>query len=476
MRALLGLAVLLAIPATAPAAPANDSRAGAETLAVPGRASATTADATTQPTDPPACASLAGTVFFRLGPVPAGPVVVRVQASGRLDAALAVYRQVRSQLRPAACDVTDDDGLARVRITAEPGAEYLVMVGRRTGSEPGPFTLDAFAPEPPEAPPGRRLPSGGARGSVDAVGDTADAWSVPLAAGRSYRIALTGRAGACVDAAVFRPGIRSFDAEPALRLGCDEYALYTPGPDEVGITPIQVTPDGARPGARPYRLRVRPAGPDDTTPGRVLPNLRTVRGALDFAAADAVDLYRFDVVRRSDVSLRLATTGTVEHDLLITSDRGREIRCACGLAGGTAVRQRLAPGRYYAAVRTAPGAPSSYRLTRLARTITATSLRLDGARRVTAAPGVAVAIAAAISPAPGGGRAEVTVERLDPLAGWQFLRRLTPRVGAGGVARASWTPPSLGRYRVRAAFTGTRTASPSRSGATAVLVAGPLIP
>ena len=51
------------------------------------------------------------------------------------------------------------------------------------------------------------------------------------------------------------------------------------------------------------------------------------------------------------------------------------------------------------------------------------------------------------------------IDRFDPLTGWHFHRLV--RVPVGG--SASWVPPAEGRWRVRARFLGTRTASPSRS-------------
>ena len=441
--------------------------------------SGTTVDATRSPNDPFAtCARTGSSVFYRLGPVAPGPVALRLQASGRLDAALVVFRQVRSELRPVACDPTDDDGLGQVRITAERGAEYLVMVAERSGSDAGTFSLQSFVPEAPEGPPGRPLPGAGASAAVDAVVDPGDAWSVRMREGQGYRIALTsgGASRGCVQASLYAAGTRDFaSAEPLLSLSCSEYRLFTPGPGEGGRLSFLVAPDGSRPGSRPYRLRVAPAGPDDTTPGRPLDNLSTASGSVNFQAADVVDLYRFDVVRRSDLSLRLSVPSGAGVDLVLLNDRGRTLRCQCDQDGGTALRERLRPGRYYAAVRARPGARGRYRLTRLTRTITSTSVSIGGSRNAQAAPGAAVTLGARVSPAPGGGVVEITVQRLDPLEGWQFLRRLRVGVG-GGTGSVSFVPPSLGRYRVRAEFPGTRTASPSRSGTARLLVAGPLTP
>lgn len=72
-----------------------------------------------------------------------------------------------------------------------------------------------------------------------------------------------------------------------------------------------------------------------------------------------------------------------------------------------------------------------------------------------------------------GGPATAVIERFDPLAGFQFLRRVRVRV-AGGRASVGFRPPAPGRYRAQATFDGTRAAASSESGFARVLVAGPL--
>ena len=79
----------------------------------------------------------------------------------------------------------------------------------------------------------------------------------------------------------------------------------------------------------------------------------------------------------------------------------------------------------------------------------------------------------ATTPAPDAGRVKLQIDRFDPLEGWQFFKLLDASAGTGSV---SWAPPALGRWRFRAAFTGTLTFSPSRSGYAFVLVAPPLPP
>jgi hypothetical protein len=66
----------------------------------------------------------------------------------------------------------------------------------------------------------------------------------------------------------------------------------------------------------------------------------------------------------------------------------------------------------------------------------------------------------------------ITIERFDPFAGWQFSRRLSA-VASGGTASVAFTPPSVGRWRARAEYRGTRLAAPSETGLARVLVAAP---
>jgi hypothetical protein len=47
---------------------------------------------------------------------------------------------------------------------------------------------------------------------------------------------------------------------------------------------------------------------------------------------------------------------------------------------------------------------------------------------------------------------------------------------SAGVGSISWTPPALGRWRVRASFAGTLMFGPSRSGYVSLLVAAKLPP
>ena len=67
------------------------------------------------------------------------------------------------------------------------------------------------------------------------------------------------------------------------------------------------------------------------------------------------------------------------------------------------------------------------------------------------------------------GVARVTVERLDPEFGWQYVRTVNVRV-AGGHGSFGLGPVTVGRWRARAEYLGTRDAAPSTSGFAQVLV------
>ena len=338
------------------------------------------------------------------------------------------------------------------------GGIYLIRVGQLANSVPGRFRLDVFAPVPDPRPPGARLPRRGASRTLDSLQDTSDAWSSRMRSGTTYRINLA--AGTCMSLRVYAPGTRDFDGDAAVATaGCDGYMLYTPRAGEGGRYSFVVAARPRRRGPQPYRLQVARAGADDTAPGRELPNYRRVRAGLSGSTIDAVDLYRFSLSRRSALDLRLrhSASGTIR--LALLNDRGER------LSSGDAIERRLAPGRYFVAVRTRTGANGRYTLRRVTRTITRTGIAFD---RREVGPGDAVRIGVDVTPtAPG--PVAITIERFDPLAGWQFHRRI--RTSGRTIA---FLPPSLGRWRARAQFLGTRADAPSESGYARLLVAEPL--
>jgi hypothetical protein len=96
----------------------------------------------------------------------------------------------------------------------------------------------------------------------------------------------------------------------------------------------------------------------------------------------------------------------------------------------------------------------------------------DGSRRARLAPGATVALTLRVTPAVRG-RATITIERYDPLAGWLFVSRHRPRVSGTG-ATIAFTPPSVGKWRVTGSFDGNRKASASEGGTARFTVVEPL--
>ncbi|MEA2229690.1 MAG: hypothetical protein QOF04_3320 [Solirubrobacteraceae bacterium] len=470
--AVLALAGLPASASTAAAAPPpNDAQASPQALTLPADVTGTTAESTLQPAEPlGSCGPARGSVWYAFTAPRAERVVARLQAAGDLDAQVAVFLRQRSQTQPVDCDATDAEGLGQVTFRTREGASYLVRVEQRANSVAGTFRLNVFRPQPAPAAPGPRLAAAGARGVVDSVENTADAYSARLRAGESYRVNLAASGTQCTTLAIYGPGTNDFDgADPVRRAPCDGYVLFTP--DRSGTYSVLVSAAPRSHDRQPYRVRVAPALTDDTTPGRLLSNFARARGALSAASADVVDLYRFDVTARSELSLTLTTRGDPAFDVILLNDRGRRISCACGETGGAVLRRQLRRGRYFAAVRGRRGATGGYVLRRVSRAITRTSVAFsrngDAVR-----PGTAVPVSVRVRPGVSG-PVTIVLERFDPLEGYQFLRRVHTRARAGR-ATVTFRPPSAGRYRARAGFDGTLGAASSDSGTTRLLVAGPL--
>jgi hypothetical protein len=129
----------------------------------------------------------------------------------------------------------------------------------------------------------------------------------------------------------------------------------------------------------------------------------------------------------------------------------------------------LSPGRYFAVVRADGAARGRYRLSLLERGITTTTVLANGARVAAVAPGSSVAIGVAVDFS-SSGTVRLQIDRFDPLSGWHFLKLYRLRLGGNGRAGIVFRPPTVGRWRVRASFGGSRTASPS-AGGTAMIVA-----
>jgi hypothetical protein len=462
---LVVLVLVLAAPAAALAAPPpNDARADATAIAaLPSTQNATTAEATTEPAEPRSpCFCNGGSVWYRYVAASDGRLVLTLTAAGDLDATLDAYLQQRSQLTRQDSDVTDTKGEASVAVRVRAGQAFLVRVAQRTGSVPGTFKLvfDAAAPE--VRPPGRLLGRHGATDTLDRVLKPADAFSYRMRAGTTYRINFVGVDVPGVDEEdqpacragldLYAPGTRDFDDDPVRSFGCDSYLLFTPGRDEGGRYVLRAfAPSSAR-GAQRFHLQIAPADASDTAPGLPLTNHQRARGTLRGSGVDRVDLYRFTVTKRS--LLKLALSGTDEDlTLRLRNDRGHLVDSA---EGGD-ISRRVRPGRYFVSVTADAGVDTRYVLLRSSRTITSTRVSLSrGGGTVRVNPGVA-------------GTARVTVQRLDPEFGWQYVRTANVRV-AGGHGSFALGPTAVGRWRVRAEYLGTRDSAPSASGFAQVLV------
>jgi hypothetical protein len=465
----------LALPAVASAAPpANDVRTAPQAITSPVSVSGTTRDSTLDADEPSSCQALKGSVYYELQAGADARMAVRLAAKGDLDATVDVFRRTRSQLTSVDCDATDEDGQAELSFRAQRGAHYLVRVGQRANSVPGDFTLDVLTPAPPATAPGPRLPRGGATRTLDAIENTDDAWSTSLHAGVTYRINLASavvrdRRGeeseGCVALQMFAPGTRDFEGDDPVRSSeCGGYRLFTPGPGRGGRYSFLASAQEGVDGAQAYHLQVAEVGPDDLAPGLPLPDFSPLRGTLDPSGIDAVDVYRFDVLRRS--ALRLSLTGRDAQLSLLTTG-GRRIATE-----EDGVDRQVPKGRYVVAVTAGGLAGGRYTLTRTTRTITRTSIAIDGRRDARSTPGRSTRIGLATSPRVSG-PVTVTIERFDPLAGWMFHRQIRTEVRDGRGA-VPFTPPATGRWRARASFTGTRTAAPSHTGNATVTVEGPL--
>ena len=472
-HALAALSLLAALaPATAAAAPpANDARTAPQQLgSLPASVRGTTVDATLDGDEPfPACSgSIKNSVWYAFRATSSREILAALDAGGDMDAVVEVFERRRSQVSSVACQTTNRRGEATVDFDATDDTDYLVRVAPLANSVAESFSLRVVVPDEPAQPPGRPLPAGGMNASVDRFANADDAWSAELTKGVTYRINFVTSSTGCAELTLFPPGIGEFDVAALRTLRCDRYTVFTP--PRSGRYSLRVRAPRASRARLDYRLRVGRAGADDTAPGISLANDRRVRGGLRGSELDALDLYRFSVARRSDLRVRLRTRA--DFDVILLSGRGARRACGCGGAGDKEFELRMRPGRYFLAVRARNGADGSYRLSRLARTITRSRMRVNGAGGATVAPGATVDLTQRVTPAVAGA-ATLVVERFDPIGGWLFDAGFHPRV-SGGAATVAFRPASVGRWRVTGSFDGTRTASASQGGAAFFNVQEPL--
>jgi hypothetical protein len=450
--------------------PTNDNLANAQTVhTLPATIGGTTVGATTEPGENESSCGLATTssVWYVLRSSSAQRVAVDLAAGGALDGTIDVYHAVRSQRIPVGCQQTDPHGKASLSFSASKNGVYEIRVAALANSQLAPFTLDVFLPTPAVGPPGRQLPSGGVGGQVDRIQNINAAYSFTMRAGVSYLISLANETqGACVSGGLFVPGTRSFEeGSPLLHIGCGGYRLFTPGAGQGGRYSFQVTPRLSRSGVQRFRLQVAPAGRAETAPGLVLANYARASGRLDGNGVHVLRLYRLDVTSHSNLTLRLKAPGSADFDLQLRNQNGNVIECQCGGSGSQTLQHQLAPGRYYAVVSVRDTSAGNFTLVRESRTITSTAISFSSAK---SSAGQGLGILVKISPA-ASGPVTVEIERFDPVFGWQFYRQASA-FASGGSATVPFTPPAVGRWRAKASYGGSRTASPSAVGFSYLLV------
>jgi hypothetical protein len=456
-----------AAPAMA-APPPNDARTAAQPLRLPASVRGTTVESTLERAElGSACTPTKNSVWYGFTADTGRSVLIAVDAAGDLDATVDVYERERSQVSPLECRNTNRRGAATLEIDAGRGRDYLIRVGARENSVDDRFSLRVVTPDQPATFPGRKLPRRGIRATVDRLANPDDAWALKVTKGRLYRLNFVSSGGRCATAELYDSD-DAFGEQPLRRLRCDAHTVFAAPED--GTYSVLVRAPRASRERLTYRVRAGLARADDTAPGLRLLADTTVRGRLRGSALDAIDLYRFTIARPSLLRLSLATNR--EFDLRLMTERGRRIQCECGFEGDKLIERRMRPGRYYALVRARDGAGGRYRLRRHARTITHARMLADGGRSVTVGPGSTVTLDLAVSPAVAG-RAALTIERFDPLAGWLFESSPRPPVTAGH-GRLQFPARSVGRWRVSGEFLGTRDAAPSNGGTARITVEEPL--
>lgn len=455
-----------------PKPPANDEVANAQALgALPASVEGTTVGATTVPGEAQSrcVGGTVSSVWYTVQTASAERVAVELAAGGKLDGTVDVYREVRSQLEPVACAQTEEEGKASLTFQAKKNKQYAIRVAALANSQLAPFTLNVFLPTPAATPPGPRLPAAGSSGQVDRIQNVNAAWSFTMRAGVSYLINLANETrGACVDGALFGPGTRSFEGASArLRVNCGGYRLFTPGPGRGGVYTFEVTPSPEVKGEQRYHLQITAASGAQTAPGRELANYGRVSAHLQGTGVDVLRLYRMYVSSHSNLALRLSAPPKAEFDLQLRDQNGNLLACACEGGGSRRLAQQVHAGHYYVVVSVRNHTSGTYTLTRESRTITRTTRIAFGARHGVA--GRPVAIDVHVTPASATGLVKVEVQRFDPVFGWQYYGVLEGPVN-DGLAAIAFTPPTPGNWRAKAAYTGSRVASPSAIGYTYLFV------
>jgi hypothetical protein len=451
--------------ATEAAPPANDDLAAAQIIhSLPSTLSGTTVGATLELSEvESACATQAtvSSVWYSLRSSSAQRIAVKLAAAGRLDGVVDVYHAERSQLQRVTCQQTDTHGQAALTFNASRNGVYEIRVAALRNSQLAGFTLETYLPIPAIAPPGSPLPGAGISGQVDRIQNVNAAYSFTLHSGVSYLLNLASQTdGACVKGALFAPGTSSFeDGSALLRVGCGGFRLFTPGPGQGGRYSYEVTPDTSNRGVQRFHVEVAPAGPAETAPGLTLGNYERARGRLDGRGISVLRLYRLDVTSHSNLTLRLGAPSSADFNLQLRNQSGNVIQCQCDDSGAQILQRQLSRGTYYAVVSVRDATAGNFTLERESRTITATKVSFGAS---VAGAGQSVGIDVHVAPA-ASGPVTVLIERFTPVFGWQFYAQTHAEV-VDGSATIPFSAPTVGRWRAKASYEGSRSASASGTG------------
>jgi hypothetical protein len=201
-----------------------------------------------------------------------------------------------------------------------------------------------------------------------------------------------------------------------------------------------------------YHVFVRPAQPDDVGPGVALRN--GDRRSNSVSRQDPLDLYRLDLVSKSDVRVLVDAAKDLRLNLLHGAGGGIQN----GERGVELVRT-LSPGTYFLAVRMGQDA-AKYSIQVRIRQLTNTALTVNGASTARIKPGDVVSVRTTTDPVPGAGLTRVQTDYFDVVGRtWVFRAAWDVRPGS----TIPFRPNAVGRWRVRATYNGSFDFSPSRT-------------